>query len=78
MAMQLIWTLMHVNGCGKPCSRRIARPLLTDQITAEPCRHLDGSQVLTTDPIICESCGESLNPLAGDLHPDNWVEGDGL
>jgi hypothetical protein len=73
-----IWTLLHVRGCGKPCVRRIGRPVETDPITAELHRHLDGSQVLPTDLVVCESCGAQLSPQAGDTHPDHWIEGDGL
>lgn len=67
-----LWTLMHVNGCGGPCSKRTSKPMPSDPVIAEPCRHLDGSQVLPTDPIICETCGAGLG--LSDLLPDYFVE----
>lgn len=70
-----IWTLMHVNGCGKPCFRRTRKPELHDKIDAQFEVHLDGTPCKQTDPIICESCQVPLNLV--DVHPRNWIEGTG-
>lgn len=67
-----MWTLMHVKGCGGPCFKRLSKPKSTDLVVAEPCRNLDGSQILSTDPIICQSCKRPLG--IGELIPDYWRE----
>jgi hypothetical protein len=67
-----MWTLMHVNGCGGPCFKRTSQPQLTDPVIAEPCRHLDGSQVSDYDPIVCETCGNGLG--LNDLSPEFFTE----
>ena len=67
-----MWVLMHVKGCGEACFKRLTKPKTTDPVVAEPCRNLNGSQILATDPIICQSCGKTLGIY--ELHPDYWRE----
>lgn len=65
-----MWVLMHQEGCGKPAYLRAKKPLPTDPVNAELCYHLDGSAVVESDPLVCESCGERLRGV--DVVPRYW------
>lgn len=53
--------LIHRYGCGKPAFMFVRMPRPEDYLSdRENIRHIDGSQIISTDPIACDSCGQLL------------------
>lgn len=70
-----LWTLMHTypeNPCGGPAVKAIRKPLSHDLVTPELMRNIDGSIPLSSDRLVCQSCGEPICQISA----DDFVEDD--
>lgn len=66
------YALVHHDGCGQPAFLMVRLPEFGDRLDARDCRHLDGSSILPSDPVSCESCGCQIS--GRDLLPSSVVD----
>ena len=57
-------------GCGRPGWLMKRMPTWAQPLRSDDATHLDGSPIKAMSPLLCESCGRSLNiPSTHDVFP---------